>query len=87
MASNKLLGERKLKTTDVKLCTDSELIGRQLKGEYKIKEPELQKMFLEAWNLKIDIPKLKIELIPREKNKKADSMVNQALDKEKQRLF
>ncbi|MCX6737334.1 MAG: ribonuclease HI family protein [Candidatus Parcubacteria bacterium] len=82
-----LLGESKLKTTYVKLCTDSELIGRQLKGEYKIKEPELQKMILEAWNLKIDIPKLKIELIPREKNKKADSMVNQALDKEKQKLF
>ena len=82
-----LLGENKLKTTEIKLCTDSELIGRQLKGEYKIKEPELQKMFLEAWNLKIDIPKLKIELIPREKNKEADLMVNQALDKEKQKLF
>jgi ribonuclease HI len=72
---------------EAKLNTDSELIGRQLKGEYKIKEPELQKMFLEAWNLKIDIPKLKIEIIPREKNKEADLMVNRALDKEKQRLF
>jgi ribonuclease HI len=82
-----LLGEAKLKTHEIKLRTDSELIGRQLKGEYKIKEPELQKMFLEAWNLKIDIPKLKIEIIPREKNKEADLMVNRALDKEKQRLF
>ncbi|HPR91390.1 MAG TPA: ribonuclease HI family protein [Candidatus Paceibacterota bacterium] len=82
-----LLGEVKLKTANIKLCTDSELIGRQLRGEYKIKEAELQKMFLEAWNLKIDIPHLSIELIPREKNKEADLMVNQVLDAEKQKLF
>ncbi len=82
-----LLGESKLKTSEVKLFTDSELIGRQLQGEYKIKEPELQKMFLEAWNLKIDIPRLTIEIIPREKNKEADFMVNQALDADKQKLF
>jgi len=82
-----LLGEEKLKHAQIKLCTDSELIGRQLRGEYKIKEPELQKMFLEAWNLKIDIPHLVIEMIPREKNKEADFMVNQALDTDKQKLF
>lgn len=82
-----LLGEAKLKVTPVKLYTDSELIGKQLRGEYKIKEAELQKAFLEAWNLKIDIPHLEIKIIPREQNKEADFMVNQVLDAEKQKLF
>ena len=65
----------------VRFHADSELIVRQMKGEYKIKNPTIQKLFLEAWNRKIDL-KIKTEFIavPREENKEADSLANNALD-------
>ena len=52
------------------------------KGQYKIKEPGIQKLFLEAWNLSIDFGKIDFVLIPRQQNKQADRLVNSALDKE-----
>ena len=49
-------------------------------GKYKIKEPGMQKVFLEAWNLTIDFDDLSFKSIPREQNSKADNLANQALD-------
>ena len=60
--------------------SDSELMIRQMKGEYKIKEPEIQQLFLEAWNRKIDLNNVEFVLIPREQNRKADSLVNKILN-------
>lgn len=78
--AKQLLGKTKAKQTEVELRTDSELIYKQIRGEYKILEPELQKLFLEVWNLKQDFKKVHWVKIPREENKAADKMVNQALD-------
>ena len=50
--------------------------------EYKIKEKELQELFLKVWNLMLDFGKVTFNHIPREKNKIADRMVNEALDEE-----
>ncbi len=75
-----LLGKTIAQTSDVELKSDSELMIKQLKGEYKILEPRIQQLFLEIWNLKIDFKKIHFSLIPREKNKKADKLVNEALD-------
>jgi ribonuclease HI len=77
-----LLGKEKLKNTKVIVNLDSELVASQLNGKYKILEPDLQPLFVEVWNLKFDFPHLEFHHIPREKNKKADKLVNQALDKE-----
>ncbi len=66
---------------------DSELIISQLNGKYKIEEEKLQPLFLKIWNLKIDFGTLKFIHVPREKNKDADRMVNEALDKEQGGLF
>ena len=64
--------------------SDSELMIRQMKGEYKIKEPNIQKLFLEAWNRKIDFAKpIEFVIIPREENQEADRMANKALDQGK----
>ena len=38
------------------------------------------KLFVEVWNLKQDFKGVKLKLIPREKNKEADKLVNEALD-------
>ena len=75
-----LLGKEKIKQTEVKLHSDSELLIRQLNGEYKIMEPRIQQLFIEVWNLKIDFGKIQFTLIPREKNKEADKLVNEVLD-------
>ena len=79
-----LLGKAKLKNAEVIINLDSELVVSQLNGEYKILENELQSLFMEIWNLKFDFPRLKFNYIPREKNKKADYLANQAIDKQNQ---
>ena len=60
---------------------DSELIVKQLNHEYKIAEPNLQKLFLQVWNLMLDFGPMKFVAIPREENREADRLVNEALDK------
>ena len=76
-----LFGKKTAKETEVELKSDSELLIKQLNGQYKISEPRIQQLFLQAWNLKIDFGKFNFILIPREQNKEADKLVNQALDR------
>ncbi|MGC8880660.1 MAG: ribonuclease HI family protein [Minisyncoccia bacterium] len=76
-----LLGKEKLKNTEVIVYSDSDLVVNQLNGKYKILEKELMPLFIEVWNLKFDFPNLKFVHIEREKNKRADRLVNQCLDK------
>jgi len=66
--------------SEVEIRSDSELLVKQINGEYKILDDKIQKLFIEVWNLKIDFEKIKFKHIPREKNKEADKLVNQALD-------
>ena len=77
---------KQLGIKEVELRVDSELIGRQLLGMYKIKDPDLQPLFLKAWNLRLDYDKVDIKIIPREQNRKADKLVNRELDG-KNKLF
>jgi len=79
-----LFGKKKIKEMKIKIFSDSKLLTEQLKGRYKILDPKIQKLFIESWNLKTEFPNLEIEHIPREKNKRADFLVNEAL-KEKQK--
>jgi ribonuclease HI len=76
-----VFGRERLKDIFFEVKSDSELLVKQMNGEYKIKNPEIQQLFLKAWNLKVDFPNLKISLIPREENKEADRLVNEILDK------
>ncbi|MBI2024567.1 MAG: ribonuclease HI family protein [Candidatus Harrisonbacteria bacterium] len=76
-----LIGKAKAKQTEVVCYMDSELLMRQLTGVYKIEDEGLQPLWLEIWNLKLDFKNVEFKHIPREKNKEADKLVNQALDK------
>ena len=78
--AKQLLTKKKAEHIDVELRTDSELLVKQLKGEYKIKDRDLQPLFIEIWNLKQDFKSVSFTHITRDKNKKADSLVNKALD-------
>ena len=82
-----IFGGKKTAKFAVEVRLDSELVARQLKGEYKIEEERLFPFFIKVWNLKMDFAEVRFFHVPREKNKEADRMVNEALDKEQKKLF
>ncbi|MCB9798934.1 ribonuclease HI family protein [Candidatus Nomurabacteria bacterium] len=71
---------KELGATDIEVSMDSKLVVEQVKRNWKVKEPHLQKLFIQAWNEIQPLKKFTIRHIPREKNKKADEQVNIALD-------
>ena len=75
-----VFGKKLSKNTEITLKSDSELLIKQLNGEYKVLDSKIQSLFLKAWNLKLDFKKVKFILVSREKNKEADDLVNQALN-------
>jgi ribonuclease HI len=75
-----LFGKKLAESSEVEMRMDSELLVKQLNGEYKVLEPKIQELFLKVWNLKIDFKKVRFNFIPREKNKEADALVNECLD-------
>ncbi|MBU0547062.1 MAG: ribonuclease HI family protein [Patescibacteria group bacterium] len=77
-----LFGKNIAETSEIELKSDSELLVKQLNGEYKILDSKIQNLFLTVWNLKLDFKKIKFKLIVREKNQEADRLVNEALDRE-----
>lgn len=75
-----LLGKEKIKNMEIEFRMDSQLIARQLNGQYKIEEERLFPLFIKIWNLKMDFGPIKFTEIPREKNKEADRLANEAMD-------
>lgn len=78
-----IAGKKATKEMEVEIRMDSELVSRQINGRYKILEPELQPLFLEVWNARLDFKKVDFVHIPREENKTADRIVNKVLDGQK----
>jgi ribonuclease HI len=76
----RLAMKQKLQIEKIICHLDSELVVKQLNGEYKIKNEDLQKMAIVIkLNLK-NFTDYKIQHIPREQNKLADKLVNMNLD-------
>ncbi|MFH1456978.1 MAG: ribonuclease HI family protein [Patescibacteria group bacterium] len=75
-----LFGKEKTKNYEIEIKMDSELVARQLSGKYKIMEEKLFPLFIKIWNLKMDFGKINFAEIPREKNKDADRLANEAMD-------
>ncbi len=82
-----LYGKNKVKNYEVLINSDSQLLVFQLTGKYKIKEPDIQKLFIQAWNLMLDFGKVNFKNIPREQNKLADQLASEALDNKNKILF
>ncbi len=82
-----VFGKDKMKQSALEIRMDSELIVKQLNHEYKIEEPNLQKLFLQVWNLMLDFGPIKFIAIARAQNREADRLVNEALDKRQGELF
>ncbi|MBI3410400.1 MAG: ribonuclease HI family protein [Planctomycetes bacterium] len=60
--------------------SDSELMVRQMNGEYKVKNAGLRPLFEEADALRRDFDKVTLRHVRRELNKRADALCNEALD-------
>lgn len=59
---------------------DSELVVKQLNREYRVKDKELASLFVKAWNKMQEFRKVEFKHVPRERNQRADELVNKALD-------
>jgi ribonuclease HI len=66
------------KTNVLKIRTDSELVVKQIKGEYKVKNDQIKQLYDQAISLTRSISSCKIEHIPREQNDKADYLAKKA---------
>ena len=75
-----LFGKKLAENTDIEIRVDSELVVKQLNGQYRLENPKIQQFFIEIWNLKFDFKSIKFKHIPRERNREADRLVNKALD-------
>lgn len=65
---------------EIECRLDSELVVKQLNGEYKVKDEKMKKLFTRVQKL-IFFKPVKFVHVRREKNKLADALVNEALDK------
>ena len=68
-----------LKAERIQICSDSELVCRQLGGKYKIKNPKLKFLYDEALTLFKCFKSVEIKHIPREENKQADRLATGSL--------
>ncbi len=72
---------QKLGAKKVLICGDSELIVKQMRGEYKVKNPDLRVLYEEAQALLHQFDEVKIEHNLRHKNVLADKLANLAMDR------
>jgi probable phosphoglycerate mutase len=67
---------------EIEVVSDSELLVKQMRGEYKVKNAALRELSVEAARLARKIGKVAYTSVPREHNELADRLVNEALDRE-----
>ncbi len=65
----------------LKIISDSELMVKQLNGEYKVKSPELKLLYDRAQTMIRQLDWFRAEHVLREKNKDADRLANDAMDR------
>jgi len=65
---------------ELEVVSDSELMVKQMRGEYRVKNEALRVLSVEAGRLARDIPSVRYRAVRREHNVLADRLVNEALD-------
>ncbi len=71
---------------DVHIRADSELLVKQMRGEYKIKHPGLQPLAARARLLLMELGRVTFEHVRREQNTEADRLSNVAMDEAEESL-
>ena len=70
--------EKKIRALRVE--SDSELLVKQMRGQYKVKSGDLQPLFERAKKMSLGFESFRIDHVYREQNREADALVNEALD-------
>jgi ribonuclease HI len=71
---------RELGARRVEVVGDSELVARQIGGQYKVKHEGLKPLHREVMTALRDFDSWSVRSVPRAKNARADALVNEALD-------
>jgi ribonuclease HI len=71
---------RALGATEVEVVNDSELVAKQINGDYKVKHPSMRPLYLDAMAALRQFERWTVRSVPRERNADADALVNRALD-------
>lgn len=77
----KLVPKTERKDIEIELYLDSELVARQLLGEYQVKDEPLQLQYMRIHNMRVsEFPKITITHVRRAENSVADKLANEAMD-------
>jgi ribonuclease HI len=71
---------RELGVTEIEVVNDSELIAKQINGQYKVKHAAMRPLYLDALAALRGFESWSVRTVPRAQNADADALVNQALD-------
>ena len=71
---------RALGATEVDVVNDSELVAKQISGEYKVKHADMKPLHRAATEVLAEFDRWSLRSVPRAQNAHADALVNQALD-------
>jgi ribonuclease HI len=71
---------RELGADEVEVVNDSELVAKQINGQYKVKHPDMKPLYAEARKALEGFGRWRVRSVPRAQNAAADALVNQALD-------
>ncbi len=66
--------------SELEVVSDSELLVKQMRGEYRVKNRALQDLSLQAARFARELDRVSYTAVPREQNELADRLVNEALD-------
>jgi ribonuclease HI len=69
------------KLNRLRVLSDSELLVRQMQGRYKVKSPDLRPLYERALGMSRTLDYFAIDHVPRERNRDADKLANEALDR------
>ncbi|MHC4290831.1 MAG: formyltransferase family protein, partial [Planctomycetota bacterium] len=78
-----LAAAKELQAQSIRLFSDSQLLVRQLNGQYKVKSENLKDIYFDCMELLASFTSWQAVHIPREQNAEADAMANQAMDKKR----
>ncbi len=76
-----------LKATDVSVCADSELLCRQVLGEYQVKHENIKPLFDQIQHLAGGFRSFRIRHVPRTENLDADRLAREALKQGRTKVF
>ena len=71
---------QELGATDIEVVNDSELVAKQINGEYKVKHADMKPLHAEAMQALRGFQRWRVRTVPRAQNADADALVNATLD-------